>query len=160
MAEKPISTLRDGLRDRLLSIDDEFDLARDRREQGHKAVDEKYRIETAQLSEERDLVAKLLVLEDRRFGGPPSVPSDKTAPVVPLADYVVQVARATGPKTKDEFKALAEEAGYAADGRRLHATLVNVTRTGRLQQLEDGRYGATPATTLNLKSKAANDRPF
>lgn len=60
-----------------------------------------------------------------------------------LSDFFCEKLKHFGPLSKEELRALAHQAGYFGDfngGRQTHATLVNITRNGRINHSSDGRY--------------------
>ena len=146
MASSPPTDLREGLKARLSSLDAAYEVARDRRSQRMRAADEQFKVETQQLQEERELVSKLLDIENRR--NPDEIPESPTPPhfaqVTGIADFIVTALRATGPKTKSQLCDMAIDAGYRANGRIIHATVLNVMRGGRIAELQDGVFGIPP----------------
>jgi hypothetical protein len=83
-----------------------------------------------------ELLEQMLAQEEARYSA-----STKRAPQEPLPDFVVGRLRA-GVQTKDSLRAAAEQAGYDVDGRSIHATLVNLMKTGRAAETGDGEYAA------------------
>ena len=81
------------------------------------------------------LLEKLLEQEERRFKPPNSTPQDS------LANFVMENL-ARGIATKDALRAVAEGAGYEVDGRSIHATLVNLIKSGKAVEFNEGQYAA------------------
>jgi len=65
---------------------------------------------------------------------------------LPLADFFIVTLRERGPMTKEALKAAAERAGYfglqEGGGRKTHATLENIKRSGRIHMNESGEFVA------------------
>jgi hypothetical protein len=60
-----------------------------------------------------------------------------------LADFFCEKLKHLGPLTKSELRGLAQQAGYFngdEGGRQTHATLVNIKRNGRVNELEGARF--------------------
>jgi hypothetical protein len=81
------------------------------------------------------LLEKLMEQENRRFKPAETAPSD------PLDVFLLEKMR-LGISTKESLRGLAEEAGYDVDGRSIHATLVNLIKSGRAVEIGEGQYGA------------------
>ncbi|WP_454626540.1 hypothetical protein [Bradyrhizobium cenepequi] len=81
------------------------------------------------------LLEKLLEQEDQRFRPVGIAPSDS------LGDFLLEKMR-RGVSTKESLRAVAEEAGYDVDGRSIHATLVNLIKSGKAVETGEGQYGA------------------
>jgi hypothetical protein len=81
------------------------------------------------------LLEKLLEHEDRRFKPPNATPTDS------LADFLLENL-GRGIATKDALRAVAEGAGYEVDGRSIHATLVNLIKSGKAVEIGEGQYAA------------------
>jgi hypothetical protein len=146
----PSDELRAVLEARLQEIDAEFERAKDHREQKVKAANEEFRLTSERLQELRDALAKVLTLE----GGA------KSAPSLALAEFFVRLARAEGPRTKDEFRESAAAAGYIVDKRITHATVINIERSGRLELQPDGRYRARLVKFSEPRARPDADTPF
>jgi hypothetical protein len=141
--------LRAGLRARLERLSAKFERAEDIKRQKIKAADDEFRLEVHDLEQERDLVTQLLNIEERRHGASNGFATGK--PTLPLGEFLVRAAAATGPKNKEEFRTMAEQAGYEIDGRSVHAAATNGVRTGRLDIRADGRFAAVPDKTPAAK---------
>ena len=96
------------------------------------------------LEREIATLQNLFDIESRRMGPTvtgPGVPAHQ--PTLPLADFIVNTTIQTGPRTKDELRALAERAGYFPEGiggRTIHATTMNLLRANKLAEDEHGRF--------------------
>jgi hypothetical protein len=156
-ADPKSDDLRRALGARLDALNTDFEKAKDRRAQKVKAADDEFNLAVQGLEDERRLVSQLLRIEDRRHGGKPNRGGTPTEPV---SDFFFRAARATGPKSKEDFKRMAEEAGYEIDGRGVHAVVVNGVRGGRLGLRADGRYEAIVADQPAGKSSTGTTPPF
>lgn len=81
------------------------------------------------------LLERLIEQEDQRFRPAGVAPSDS------LGDFLLEKMR-RGISTKESLRAVAEEAGYDVDGRSIHATLVNLIKSGRAVEIGEGQYGS------------------
>ena len=88
-----------------------------------------------------ELLEQMIAEEERRFNVAPT--AQKTPPKELLSEFVLQQLRAGKPKTKDDLRWLAEQAGYDVDGRSIHAALVALLRTARAKEVEQGQFVAT-----------------
>jgi hypothetical protein len=86
--------------------------------------------------EEVLLLTKLLDQEERRFGTPKA---EQIAIPVSLSAFILE-SLSRGKMDKDGLKQFAESKGFAADGRSLHATLINLVRSGKIKELDEGLY--------------------
>ena len=80
----------------------------------------------------------MLAQEDQRYAAANGAVKPK--PTGKFPEFVLETLRA-GHRTKDTLKLAAVEAGYAVDGRSIHATLVNLIKRGQAVELGDGKYG-------------------
>ena len=94
---------------------------------------------------ERELAAiqQILAIEDQRHDGGTLSEIRTRRPLISLADFIITKVHAHGPMHKEELRSEAELAGYLSDGdgRTFHATIMNITKGGRIIQHQDGRYG-------------------
>jgi hypothetical protein len=106
---------------------------------------------------------RLLDSEQRAFaaGGDdrvqPNALSNLVRPNMPLADFLLQEMAERGPKSKEELRDAAQEAGYfkpGDGGRAVHATVVNLLRVGRAIVLDGGKLRAKPKESLPLLRRA------
>lgn len=81
------------------------------------------------------LLEKIIEQEDERFRPVGTAPSE------PLADFLLEKMR-RGVNTKDSLRMVAEEAGYEVDGRSIHATLVNLIKSGKAVEMGENQFGA------------------
>jgi hypothetical protein len=86
-----------------------------------------------------ELLEQMLAQEEHNYAAANG--SAKAKPMASLPDFIVDKL-GTGHSTKDSLKLAAVEAGYKVDGRSIHATLVNLIKTGRATEIGEGRYGA------------------
>jgi hypothetical protein len=103
-----------------------------------RAAIEKSALLDAQLQDARSEVRaleQLLEVEERRHQL--SQQARPRQPVEPLAEFI-EGALQQQAMTKEELRDYAERAGYAVDGRSIHATLVNLMRTNRVIETEEG----------------------
>jgi len=144
--------IRDDLHERLNAIDSRYaDEMRDY-DGKREALDTAHRSCIADLTRERDALAALLALEDRKAGAG-TAPVLKPRILVPLGDFLITKAAAYGAVTKDELRTEADAAGYpeAKSGRSFHFVLMNIAKAGKLTRLADGRY-AHPSPSPALGS--------
>jgi hypothetical protein len=88
-----------------------------------------------ELEAEIAVLEQMIEQENRRFQPPPSAPEDS------LADFLLEKMR-LGTSSKDGLRAVAEAAGYDVDGRSIHATLVNLIKSGKAVEFGEGQFGA------------------
>jgi hypothetical protein len=81
----------------------------------------------------------MLAAEERRFT--PEEAAQTKPPEEALPEFIFQSLH-KGPLTKDDLRWMANRAGYDVDGRSIHATLVNLLRSGRAVEVSDGQYAA------------------
>jgi hypothetical protein len=86
--------------------------------------------------EEVLLLTKLLDQEERRFGTPRV---EQTAMPSSLSAFIVE-SLSRGRMDKDGLRQFAEISGLAIDGRSLHATLINLLRSGKIKEVDEGLY--------------------
>ncbi|WP_457796064.1 hypothetical protein [Methylocystis sp. S23] len=130
--------IRNDLRERLAALDGaeldqmmSYQAERERLDSAHNSA-------LRSIAAERAALKQLLSIEDHRASALPLFTA-RSAPTIPLGDFLVAKVRTCGALEKEELRAAAEEAGYR-DGRAFHTTLMNITKGGRLQQYPDGRY--------------------
>jgi hypothetical protein len=87
---------------------------------------------------EVNALTRLLALEDRRFSETIGTVEDKQ-PF--LTGFIIERLKKRR-MSKDELRVVAAEAGFEIDGRSIHATLVNLVRTGKVRLEEGGFYFA------------------
>lgn len=85
------------------------------------------------------VLTRMIEIEDQRYNQQPVTERelDETLP-----DFIERLAR-NGPMTKDQMRAAAEGAGYAVDGRSIHAVTVNLQRGNRIFETSEGVFAAT-----------------
>jgi GAF domain-containing protein len=133
--------IRNDLRERLAALDGAeldqmmtYQAERERLDAAHNNA-------LRSIAAERAALKQLLSIEDHRASALPPFTA-RSAPTIPLGDFLIAKVRACGALEKEELRAAAEEAGYR-DGRAFHTTLMNITKGGKLQQYSDGRYAPT-----------------
>jgi hypothetical protein len=124
-ASAPLRDIRPDLRERLRSTTAEMDHLRGIVGDLEKTV---------------QILEQMLAAEEQRFN--PQVPTKKGPPTEPLAEFLIENMAASGLKSKDEMRRMAEQAGYDVDGRSIHATLVNLIKSGRAVEIGPGQFGA------------------
>jgi hypothetical protein len=92
---------------------------------------------TENLEKTIQVLEQMLAEEERRF----APEAKKGPPEEPLPEFVMQSLR-SGLRSKDDLRWMAEQAGYDVDGRNIHATLVNLIKSGRAVEVSEGQYGA------------------
>jgi hypothetical protein len=130
----PLRDIRSDLRDRLREA----------------AANHKLHLDKAEeFKNELETLTRLLDREEARFsnqkaGGTPKEPAES------LSDYVITLLQMR-PMSKTELREYAERAGYPGDGRSIHATLVNLSRTGKINEISEDVYKLPEkAGSLNL----------
>jgi hypothetical protein len=92
---------------------------------------------------ESDALETLLRIEERTSERK-LLPPKKKEERLSLADFFLTALHAHGRMSKDELRDQAERAGYFesgdSGGRATHATLLNLTRHGRIVEIEPGTY--------------------
>jgi hypothetical protein len=112
-------------------------------ERQNKALLDTFRAKVEELKLAAVGYARLLEIEEARLRGEGGVSA--AADIVakpPLADFLCTALAERGAKSKDQFRELAQAAGYFAEGeggRAIHATLVNLVRSGRVHEV-DGAF--------------------
>jgi len=139
-------TMRDitnDLKERLSAVEEQGKAENLRYERDRKALDEQHNTRLADLKAEWETINRLLVAEQRRLGVSPETPA-QPKPKMSLDDFFVQVAEKFGTASKQNLREEAEHAGYFVDGgpngRRTHATIMNIVRSGRLREIEPDVY--------------------
>ncbi len=101
---------------------------------------------------------QLLAIEMERSDEPMSVHNERIkAHRMQLSDFMITIVYASGPLTKDEIRTATNLGGYSEiDGRKFHMTLSNITKSGKLMQLSDGRY-VHPGSAAQLATLCAPD---
>jgi hypothetical protein len=120
----PFRDIRPDLRERLRSTTAELEQVRAITEDLEKAI---------------QILEQMLAAEESRFT--PREATQTKPPEDSLPDFVFQSLR-TGTRTKDDLRWMANQAGYEVDGRSIHATLVNLTRSGKAIEVSEGQYAA------------------
>lgn len=128
---KPVRDIRDDLRDRLASIEEQ-------EAQMAEAL--------KRLGEQKAHYRRILEIEEGRYPLPGLLPNDPDT-ALPLAEFLIEALR-TRPRTKEELREMAEQAGYFSDtdfpGRSIHATLTNLQRSSRVRVGRDEKYHVIP----------------
>jgi hypothetical protein len=138
---------------RLGALEAALEEAKGRRAERIRVIEDEFRSEVREIESLREAISNVLAIEDRLHGEHSEEPS------VPIADFLVRAAAKYGPRSKEQFRAMAKEAGYVVDGRTIHATVVNIVRGGRLEMLEDGRFGV-PSEQPQKQAGRADAVPF
>jgi hypothetical protein len=123
-ATAPFRDIRPDLRERLRSTTAELDQLRAITENLEKTV---------------QILEQMLAAEEHRFT--PDQAAQTKPPEESLPEFIFQNLR-TGPRSKDDLRWIANRAGYDVDGRSIHATLVNLLRSGKAVEISDGQYAA------------------
>jgi hypothetical protein len=137
-----VRDIRDDLRERLKIVD----LRSDEENERYGAARRHLEVEHAQaiqmLQEQRK--ALLVIINAESEGSSPEQEIHRPAMRLPLKDYFLTIISTRGPHSKDDLKEAAITAGYFSDGanagRATHATVMNITSSGTLRRLPDGRY--------------------
>jgi DNA gyrase/topoisomerase IV subunit A len=140
--------IRSELRERLKDVQTRLDEEKEHYGAARRTLDAEHANNMEKLTALR--AALITVFESENVG---ERAPDRTLPRLNLSlkDYFLTVLHTRGPMTKDELKDAAERAGYfdaATAGRATHTTLLNLSSSGRLNRLSDGRY-AWPAPEKN-----------
>ena len=103
-------------------------------------IDRAYAERTDPLEEERQVINNLLIIQQRKLGEKPSA----STPIESLSSFLIQQTRKIGRISKEDLRISAVKAGYFSvddgGGRVVHATLLNLVRSGRLQEYDDSTY--------------------
>jgi hypothetical protein len=150
--------IRSDLQDRANLLEEQISAANAHFE---KRIEQLQSERDAKVSEpklELEAIAKLMDSERRRLNG--STPLVRAVQPqrsqVPLADFFVRKLSEKGTMSKDDLGAWAVRDGYFDDdesaGRAVNATLVNLAKSDRIQQLPDGSFApASLSQTLKLR---------
>lgn len=84
------------------------------------------------------LLTKLLDQEERRFG---SAKAEQVAPTPVSLSSIIVEGLTQDRMDKDGLKQFAEGRGFTVDGRSLHATIINLIRSGKIREVAEGIYG-------------------
>jgi hypothetical protein len=108
-----------------------------------RALEGRYRQRVAAIESEVVALKSLLDIETRRLRGDGRKAS---GPSLPIGDFFVQTLLTAGPKTKEELRDLAIQAGYFHEGdvpgRSSHATIINLLRSGKVRETGTGHISA------------------
>jgi hypothetical protein len=83
------------------------------------------------------MLTKLLDREEREFGS--NNQRGKSPPSLSLPLFILGQLRMKD-MSKDDMRIYAQDAGYKADGRSIHATVVNLRRGGKISEIAPGLY--------------------
>jgi hypothetical protein len=135
-AETPMKLrdIRDDLRMRLLLVSQKIEAENVRFEAQQQALVHAFKGKIEALKVEAAGLNRLLEVENQRLGEQATSAAAATKPSLP--DFMSTVLHERGPKSKEELREMAQQAGYFANsdggGRAIHATLVNMMRAGRV----------------------------
>lgn len=87
---------------------------------------------------EIDDLTRQLDRENARYGQE-RVRLQLQEPTESLTDFILQALRMR-PMGKEDLRDSASRAGYSVDGRSIHATVVNLHRTGRIKEITEGVF--------------------
>lgn len=133
----PLTDIRAGLRERIEALSEEGVRARKEFDALMESINAEY-----------DLLIRLLNIEEDRHHRRGLARVLLSGPTKPLQDFIVETLN-QGPKNKEQLRESAKKAGYFTDndssaGRIIHATVVNLMRSGRIQEGQDGTYICHP----------------
>ncbi|WP_456620397.1 MULTISPECIES: hypothetical protein [unclassified Bradyrhizobium] len=97
---------------------------------------DEYQKQMKALDDEVLMLTKLLDQEESRFG---SREPETTGASETLSTFILE-SLARGRMNKDGLRNFAESQGLVVDGRSLHATIINLVRSGKVKQVSDGFY--------------------
>lgn len=115
-------------------------------ERARKSLEDRHNAKLAELEDEWNSIHRLLSAEMRRLGKTGDSRSAATAavPALSLDDFFVNTVEKFGMASKENLRNEAFVAGYFADGessgRRIHATIMNIVRAGRIRQVSPDTY--------------------
>jgi hypothetical protein len=148
--------IRNDLRERLAAVCEQIADVRGEYDHDRNDLERRFNERLMALSAEMSSLKTILESEARRQGDEPvSFPKAK-APILraPLADFLVYILKEREPLSKDDLRAMAENHQYFPDGtssgRPVHATLMNLVRSGRVQETSDGLYTCGYANGIEL----------
>lgn len=133
-----VRDIRNDLRERLADLDRKQAQQTSHYQSEILRIEDEHRSAIKAIEMERAALKQLLSIEDQRSATSTNF-TMRSDPSIPLAEFLIAKVRMCGQMEKEELRAAADEAGYT-DGRTFHATLMNITKGGRLQQFKDGRY--------------------
>jgi hypothetical protein len=151
----PFRDIRADLRTRIVRLEEmsnraqaKFIETQEKAAADHKRAMDSFKAAVAnyrQLLELEESFAEVNVLDINDKIGPMPEEVKIQMPVArpALADFFCDKIKHLGPLTKGELRGLAQQAGYFngdEGGRQTHATLVNIKRTGRVNELEGARF--------------------
>ena len=134
--------IRPDLKERLSELDTRMSTLVAEYNRRKNDLDKEFAAREADLNDERHAASALFQIEQRRHGeaNAPSAPNLTLG----LADFLIREATKRGPMQKDDLRAAAVLAGYFPEGesggRAVHTTLLNLVRSGRLGETNDGLY--------------------
>ncbi|MGH6852121.1 MAG: hypothetical protein ACREDJ_02770, partial [Methylocella sp.] len=138
--------IRNDLRERLTSVLGRMADAQAEYDHDRNELERRFNDQFVAFCNERSSLETLLEIESRRQGEEPEVRQRLTVAAfrLPLADFLIYQLKERGPSSKDDLRAGAENHKYFPDGgssgRRVHATLMNLVRSGRVREQPDGLY--------------------
>jgi hypothetical protein len=135
--------IRDDLRERLKIVDLRSDEENERYGAARRGLEIEHAQAIQMLQEQRKALLVIINADSEDYS-PPEEKIRRPAMRLPLKDYFLTIISTRGPHSKDDLKEAAITAGYFSDGanagRATHATVMNITSSGTLRRLPDGRY--------------------
>ena len=138
--------IRNDLRERLAAVIAQLVDVRTEYDHDRNDLERRFNEQFTALSNERSSLEIILASESRRQGEDPEFhqkPKDRSLKL-PLADFLIYQLKERGPSSKDDLRSAAENHQYFSDGessgRPIHATLMNLVGSGRVQKTLDGIY--------------------
>jgi hypothetical protein len=121
--------------------DDFRDIRPDLKERLREAVEGRdfHAAKASEYDKEVDDLVRQLDREEARFSNRELVAATKE-PEAPLTDFILKTLEIR-PMSKDDLREYATNEGYDVDGRSIHATLVNLSRTDKIKELAGGVFG-------------------
>lgn len=142
----PMRDIRDDLRERLKAADARLDDEKERYSAERNRVEAEHARNVEAIHEQRRALITILNAENEATGSPAEPEFQARNMRLPLKDHFITYVHTYGPQTKDDLKDAATRAGYfdedSSGGRTAHAILMNLTTSGKLIRLPDGRYAA------------------
>jgi hypothetical protein len=155
--------IRNDLRERLAAVIAQLVEVRTEYDHDRNDLERRFNEQFTELSKERSSLEIILASESRRQGEDQTFhqkPEDRNLKL-PLADFLIYQLKERGPSSKDDLRAAAENHQYFSDGassgRPVHATLMNLVGSGRVQKTLDGFYTCDHLRRLPIFDKVPNN---
>ncbi|WP_413990636.1 hypothetical protein ACMDCR_00300 [Labrys okinawensis] len=148
MTEIGMRDIRRDLQERLEVAESKYRRYEETYNRERQKLEIEFQQQRASFERERNALLAIIDIESIRGGGETELPFPPLPPPtgfrLPLGEFLITAIFTDGPLNKDDLREKAEAAGYFDDdesaGRKLHATLMNITTAGKVVKDGDGNY--------------------